>query len=42
MKHTIIGLAAAAAIAVTGIAPAQKNVMPGHTLAPVDLFLGRG
>ena len=34
MKHTIIGLAAAAAVATTGIAHAQNNVTLGHTLSP--------
>ena len=34
MKHTIIGLAAAAALATTGIAQAQNNVTLGHTLSP--------
>ena len=42
MRHTIFELAAVAAIAVTGIDHAQNNVTLGHSLAPVDLVLGRG
>ncbi len=42
MKHTTIGLAAAAAIAVTGIAQTRNTVVRGHSLAPVELVLERG
>ena len=34
MKHTIIGMAAAAAMAMSGTAQAQNNVTLGHTVSP--------